>query len=98
MSEIRNRLEAHRSDVLVLLDEAAQTARFHEGFRLAGAISHLARAQALFAEELSGLPEVSKEEKAPTEEPSVDPDETPAERIRIAKRKPDSGHRDRENR
>ena len=88
MSEIRHRLEAHRNDVLILLDEAAQTARFHEGFRLAGAISHLARAQALFAEELDGLPAASEERGASSQgEPAMaGEDATPVDGIHRKKK------------
>jgi hypothetical protein len=88
MSDIRNRLESHRLDVLVLMDETAQTARFHEGFRLAGAISHLARAHALLSEELDGLPSVSKEPPSPPQKPAADPDETSPEAVRIVRSKP----------
>jgi hypothetical protein len=55
MSELRDRLEAHRNDSLVLLKEASRTAQLYAGFRLAGAVSHLARAQVLLAEELEAL-------------------------------------------
>lgn len=55
MSEIRNRLEAHRRDALILLREVSHTATLHEGFRLAGAVGHLARAQVLLVEEMEGL-------------------------------------------
>jgi hypothetical protein len=92
MSDFRSRLEAHRDDVLVLLDEVRRTARLHEGSGLAGVVSHLAQAQALLMKELDGLPEVSKEEPASPKDPSADPDDTPAERIRLAKRKPPPGH------
>jgi len=44
MSEIRERLHAHRNDALVLLEEVTRTAQLHSGFRLAGAVGHLARA------------------------------------------------------
>lgn len=92
MSDFRTRLEAHRDDVLVLLDEVRRTARLHEGSGLAGVVSHLAQAQALLAGELEGVPEVSKEVPASPKEPTADPDETPAERSRLAKRKPPPGH------
>lgn len=62
MSEIRHRLEVHRNDALVLLQELTRTAQLHAGFRLAGAVGHLARAQVLLAEELEGLLGRSKEE------------------------------------
>jgi hypothetical protein len=55
MNEIRQRLEVHRNDVLVILEAVSSTARLHEGLRLAGAIGHLARTQALLTEELFGL-------------------------------------------
>jgi hypothetical protein len=55
MSEIRERLEVHRNDALVLLEAVSSTARLHEGLRLAGAVGHLARAQVLLAKELFGL-------------------------------------------
>ncbi|HEV8579922.1 MAG TPA: hypothetical protein VGX68_12670 [Thermoanaerobaculia bacterium] len=55
MSEIRERLKAHRLDVLVLLQEVSHTATLFSGFRLAGAVGHIARAQVLLAEELFGL-------------------------------------------
>ncbi|HEV8582073.1 MAG TPA: hypothetical protein VGX68_23640 [Thermoanaerobaculia bacterium] len=64
MNGIRQRLEAHRDDVLVLLEETTRTARLYEGFRLAGAVSHLARAQALLGEELENLAGGSKQEEA----------------------------------
>lgn len=62
MSEIRQRLEAHRDDAEVLLQQVSRTATMHEGFRLAGAVGHLARAQVLLAEELKGLAGESESE------------------------------------
>ena len=82
MSEIRERLEAHRKDALVLLQQVTGTARLHEGFRLAGAVGHLARAQVLIAEELFGLPGESKQEKPSSGGESAGEDDTP----------PDGGH------
>ncbi len=55
MNKIRNRLELHRKEALLLLQEVSHTATLHDGFRLAGAVSHLARAQVLLAEEMNGL-------------------------------------------
>jgi hypothetical protein len=87
MTEIRHRLEVHRNDALVLLEEVTRTARLHEGFRLAGAVGHLARAQVLLAEELDGLPAVSKQEPASSEGGGEVPeDETPADGICLRKR------------
>ena len=48
----------------MLLQEVSRTALLHSGFRLAGTVSHLARAQALLEEELEGLPDTSKQEGA----------------------------------
>jgi hypothetical protein len=97
MSEIRRRVEAHRNDALVLLEEVTRTARLYEGFRLAGAVGHLARVQVLLAEELDGLPGVSKQEAARSQSggpPSTDLEETPADGLRGVKRKPGPGHSD----
>jgi hypothetical protein len=81
MREVRRRLEAHRNDALVLLEETTRTARLYEGFRLAGAVSHLARAQALLREELDNLVGGSKQEEA-GEQPSVaNEDATPIDGI-----------------
>ena len=55
MSDVRERLESHRKDVLILLQEASRTAELYEGVSLADAVSHLARAQALLAEELKDV-------------------------------------------
>jgi len=86
MSEVRSRLEAHRKDVLVLLKEVSHTAQLHDGFRLAGAVGHIARAQVLLAEELFGLPE-GAERPASTKSPGAPTaqfsDDTPAEGIRL---------------
>jgi hypothetical protein len=62
MTEIRHRLEAHRKDALVLLEETAKTARLYEGFRLAGAVCHIARAQVLLTEEIEGFSGSSAQE------------------------------------
>lgn len=56
IDEIRELLETHRQDALVLLQTVSRTAQLYEGFRLAGAVGHLARAQELLSEELEGLP------------------------------------------
>jgi hypothetical protein len=40
---------------LILLQEASRTAQLYEGVCLADAVSHLARAQVLLAEELESL-------------------------------------------
>jgi hypothetical protein len=63
MSEIEDRLAAHRNDARVLLQEVSRTAQLHAGFRLACAVSHLARAQALLGEELDDLRSRSKQER-----------------------------------
>lgn len=99
MSGLRQRLETHRHDALLLLREITHTATAHAGFRLAGAVGHIARAQELLAEELRGLPEVCKDSASSQEcgEPSVDLEETPADGIRLVKRKPAPGHSDWEN-
>ncbi|HEV8581374.1 MAG TPA: hypothetical protein VGX68_20095 [Thermoanaerobaculia bacterium] len=82
MSEIRERLEAHRLDALVLLGAISTTATLHSGFRLAGAVGHIARAQALLAEELFSLPGESKPEKTAAGEPAgAGEDETPIDGI-----------------
>ena len=52
---IRDRLEVHRKDVLALLEQVTATAKLHPGSELAGAISNIARAQMLLAEELDYL-------------------------------------------
>jgi hypothetical protein len=67
MSDVRERLESHRKDVLILLQEASRTAQLYEGVCLADAVSHLARAQALLAEELDGLSDASKQEEGSPE-------------------------------
>ncbi len=82
MTEIRERLEAHWQDVLVLLQEVGKTAIQQTGFRLAGAVGHLARAQVLLAEELEGLPRVSKQEATSAVSGPHDEDATPAGGIR----------------
>ncbi len=82
MSEIRERLEAHRQDALLLLREISATAVRYTGFRLAGAVGHLARAQVLLTEELEGLPVVSKQEAGSPVSKARNEDETPVEGIR----------------
>lgn len=77
MAEIRERLESHRQDALILLQELTRTAALYEGFRLAGAVGHLARAQVLLAEELEGLPRGSKQEPASAAGGPQSQDETP---------------------
>ncbi len=69
MNKIRNRLELHRKEALLLLQEVSHTATLHDGFRLAGAVSHLARAQVLLAEEMDGLGGGAKPEPAPETSP-----------------------------
>lgn len=92
MAAIRERLEAHRKDVLMILHEASRTATLFEGFRLAGAVGHLARAQALLSEELEGLPRASKQETVSGESEPRNEDETPMEGIRPEwRRLPESG-------
>jgi hypothetical protein len=81
MNGIRQRLEAHRDDVLVLLEETTRTARLYEGFRLAGAVSHLARAQALLGEELEVLVGGSKQEEAGEPPAVANEDATPIDGI-----------------
>ena len=81
MNEIRERLEAHRFDVLVLLQEISKTAALHDGFRLAETVGHIARAQVLIAEELFGLPGESKETGA-REPAGTREDDTPIEGLR----------------
>jgi hypothetical protein len=89
---VRERLEVHRTDALVLLEEVSRTARAHEGFRLAGAVGHLARAQVLLAEELFGLPERSKPEDGASEGFAVRSaergDDTPVDGIRLVTPRP----------
>jgi hypothetical protein len=85
MSEIRQRLEAHRNDALVLLGAISHTARLLESFRLSGAVVLLARAQVLLAEELLGLLVVSKQQTA-SEGGEVPEDDTPKDGIRLGKR------------
>ncbi len=83
MTEIRERLEAHWQDVLVLLQEVGKTAIQHTGFRLAGAVGHLARAQVLLAEELEGLPRGSEKAPVSVEGRLRDEEATPAEGIYV---------------
>lgn len=88
MGEVRHRIEAHRDDVSVLLEQANQTAKLYSGFRLAGAVGHLARAQALLKEELAILAEeeTSPPLKDTTEPSSVANDETPVDGIDLTGR------------
>lgn len=82
MSEIHERLEVHRQDALVLLREVSHTAALHSGFRLAGAVGHIARAQVLLTEELFGLPGESKQEKTSgSKAAGASEDETPIDGI-----------------
>jgi hypothetical protein len=85
-SVIRERLQAHWRDVLVLLEEIARTARLHEGLRLAKAVGHLGRVQVLLAQELDGLPGESESEPASLAGGPPDQDDTPAEGIRLERK------------
>jgi hypothetical protein len=84
MSDIRERLSAHRLDTLTLLRQVTATSEIYSGLRLAGAVGHLAWAQVLIAEELEGLSGVSNREGAASESrPAEDrEDDTPVEGIR----------------
>jgi hypothetical protein len=64
MSTISGRLAAHCNEVGILLAEVSRTAQLHPGFRLAGAVSHLARARELLAEEVEALAEGGRREEA----------------------------------
>jgi len=84
MSEIRHRLEVHRNDALVLLEEVTRTARLHEGIRLAGALGHMAQAQVLLAEELFSLSDAAEGEPQFTAERSTQSnDDTPVDGVRL---------------
>jgi hypothetical protein len=52
MEDIRDRIQQHRTDVLLILAEVTKTATLYVSNELAGAVSHLARAHALLTEEL----------------------------------------------
>jgi hypothetical protein len=97
MSDVRERLEAHRNDASVLLEQVSRTARTHEGFRLAGAVGHLARAQVLLTEELFGLPEGSKPEDGSSGGCALQPadrgDDTPLDGIRLVTPRPGESSR-----
>jgi hypothetical protein len=56
--QIRERLEVHRMDTIILLQKIAETARVHPTVNLADAVSHLARAHALLTGELDLLTEL----------------------------------------
>jgi hypothetical protein len=86
MSEIRERLQAHRKDTLILLQEVTRTAAMHEGFRLAGAVGHLARAQVLLAEELHSLPGGPQPEAASSTGTPPSEDATPVNGVRLTPR------------
>jgi hypothetical protein len=58
--EIRERVEVHRMDTIVLLQKTAETARLHPTVNLADVVSHLARAHALLAGELDLLSELTE--------------------------------------
>ncbi|HEV8582137.1 MAG TPA: hypothetical protein VGX68_23965 [Thermoanaerobaculia bacterium] len=83
MSDIRERVATHRQDALVLLQEMVHTATLQSRYRLVVAIGHLARAaRVLLADELNGIPEESKQEKASAlEVDGTDEDATPVEGI-----------------
>jgi hypothetical protein len=82
MSEIRDRLAAHQNDVRVVLQEVSRTSQLHAGFRLACAVSHLARAQTLLAEELDGLPgETEQPETSPKIAATPREEDTPVDGI-----------------
>jgi hypothetical protein len=86
MSEIRQRIAAHRQDALVLLSQLTSTARLYEGFCLAGAVRHLARTQALLAKELNGLANASERETASAAH--TDQDDTPVDGIQLTSKGP----------
>ena len=85
MSELKDRLTAHRNDALALLGQVSRTAQLHSGFRLAGAVSHIARAQVLLAEELESLVGVSKPggDSSITESGEGEEESTPVNGIRL---------------
>jgi hypothetical protein len=70
--------------VIVPVQAVAQThsLSLSQRFRLAGALGHIARAQALLAEELFGLPDESKQEKAAGESAEAGEDDTPVDGLR----------------
>ncbi len=82
MNEIRERLAVHRQDALFLLQAVTGTATLYDGFRLAGAVGHLARAQVLLAEELISLPCGSKQATAGAAGEPGNEDETPVDGVR----------------
>ena len=71
MNGVRDLLEAHRKDVVALLEKVTKTARLHSSSELAGAITSIARAQMLLAEELDYL--ADEEGSGSTEEEGVLP-------------------------
>lgn len=86
MNGLRDRLEVHRREALILLQETSRTAQLYEGFRFAGAVCHLARAQVLIAEELKYLSGGSKKEEEATSEdlvgrPAANEGATPVDEI-----------------
>ena len=84
MNKIRDRLAAHCNELGILLAEVSRTDKLHSGFRLAGAVSHLARARVLLAEELAALAEGGRRDEASSagRPAAAREDDTPVEGIR----------------
>lgn len=83
MISFRARLEQHRQDVLVLLEEITRTATVHANPDVAGAVRALARAHSHLVEELRFSPAIEGSEGAAIS----DEDSTPIDGISGATRK-----------